>query len=97
MSTTTDLPMNLYKANMELLQTTGKLVQESSQQFLSQAAPADLQSFVSTAANSQAAFVAGLTSAVQAWQKEATAAFNGAAGSMQLSNPMGDFLKQFNK
>lgn len=97
MSTTTDLSMNLYKANLELLQTTGKLMQESSQQFLTQAAPGDLQGFVSTAASSQAAFVAGLTTAVQNWQKESTAALSSLGSAAPFGNAMGDFMKQFNK
>ncbi|MDC8758666.1 hypothetical protein [Janthinobacterium fluminis] len=97
MSTNTELPMHLYKANLELLQTTGKLIQESGQQFLSQAAPGDLQAFVSNVGNSQAAFVAGLGAAVQTWQKETTEALGGLAGAAPFGNAMGDFLKQFGK
>ncbi|HAT32935.1 MAG TPA: hypothetical protein DCW29_19435 [Janthinobacterium sp.] len=97
MTINTDLPMNLYKANLELLQNTGRLIQESSQQFMAQGAkPGDLQAFASNAASSQAAFVAGWTAAVQTWQKEASEAMSGVASAMP-ANPMGDFLKQFGK
>ncbi|WP_317205390.1 hypothetical protein [Janthinobacterium sp.] len=97
MSTNTELPMNLYKANLELLQTTGKLLQESGQQFMSQTKPGDLQGFLSNAANSQAAFAAGLTAAVQNWQKEATEAMGSLNSAAPFGNAMGDFMKQFNK
>lgn len=97
MSTNTDLPMNLYKANLELLQTTGKLIQESGQQFMNPAKPGDLQAFASNAASSQAAFFNGWSAAIQTWQQEASAAFGGASGAAPFGNAMGDFMKQFNK
>ena len=97
MSTNTELPMNLYKANLELFQTTGKLVQESSQQFMSQGTPGDLQSFAGNLASSQAAFFQGMTAAVQTWQKESTAAMSSLSTAAPFGNAMGDFMKQFGK
>ncbi|MET3133403.1 hypothetical protein AAKU55_003693 [Oxalobacteraceae bacterium GrIS 1.11] len=98
MNANTDLPMNLYKANLELLQTAGRLLQESGQQLMTQGGkPGDLQAFASNAASSQAAYVAGLTTAIQTWQHESSAALSGLVGGAQFANPMGDFLKQFGK
>lgn len=100
MTINTQLPLDLYKANLELWQTTGKLLQESGQKWLEQSKQgADLKTLATTAAGNQAALLAGLGAAAQTWQKDSAAALGGggAVAPLPFNNVMGDFFKQFVK
>lgn len=99
MTINTQLPLDLYKANLELWQTTGKLLQESGQKWLEQSKQgADLKTLATTAAGNQAALLAGLGAAAQTWQKDSAAALGGGTvPAVPFNNVMGDFLKQFVK
>lgn len=99
MTTTTELPLNLYQANLALWQSAGKLLQDSGQQWLEQGKQgADLHALAKNAASSQAALLAGLAGAMQTWRQ---AVDIGAHLVPQFAPPFtnspGDWFKPFGK